>query len=189
MSFRSANGGSSPNSSDSPGITASGISDGETLFLYSDSSCSEAEGNISTDGDILSLSGLSEGMSNFYFQIAGDNGSVSDCSKNFISYILDMTAPSAPSISLITLSPNSNRTPTIRAARVSAGDLINIYSSANCTGDIIGSARANTVGAYIDITTQELVDGTYQFYALAVDAAGNVSTCSEASEQYVLSTE
>ena len=145
---------------------------------------------------------LKKGFIGFYFKIAISDsdsddesnsdsigGVESDCSKSFLTYVLDTTNPDTPQISLQTESPGGDPTPVVRVSGVSAGDLVKVYRDATCTANVIGSSRAHTSTIYTDITLSELVQGNYFFYAHAVDVAGNVSNCSEVSGEYVLSTD
>lgn len=92
----------------------------------------------------------------------------------------DSIAPSVPST--ITLqSPASlisqNRTPTVRVGGVSPADTVSLYSNSTCS-TLIGSAVVGAGQSSVDITTSNLPDASYQFYAKAVDGIGNNSLCS-----------
>jgi len=83
-------------------------------------------------------------------------------------------------------SPDTDRNPTIRVSNSSfqQGQSVRLYSNSNCS-TAVGSAY---VGAsqYADVTTVSLADGSYSFYAKAVDFSGEESDCSTATASYVV---
>ena len=94
---------SSPSTGTSPSIDVSGIGTGKTLNLYSRTDCSgSSEGTASPSDTTIALSSLSEGAYKYYFDITDGSSNRSDCSKSFISYIYDNTAPSTPALSFAT---------------------------------------------------------------------------------------
>ena len=88
---------SSSSTRNSPSIDVSGIGTGKTLNLYSSTDCtSSSEGTASSPGATIALSGLSEGAYKYYFDMTDSFSNRSGCSKSFISYIYDNTAPPGP---------------------------------------------------------------------------------------------
>ena len=91
---------SSPSTDNSPSIDVSGIGTGKTLNLYSSADCTDSsKGTASPSGTTIALSGLSEGAYKYYFDITDASSNRFPCSKSFISYIYDNTAPSTPTLS------------------------------------------------------------------------------------------
>ena len=116
-----ASGSSSPSSNASPSIEVSGIGTGETLNLYNAADCSTTtEGTASSSDTSIALSGLSEGSYRYYFDITDASSNQSDCSKSFISYIYDNTAPVAPQLSFTTAS-GTDTTPDISVSGITPG--------------------------------------------------------------------
>ena len=91
------------------------------------------------------------------------------------------TAPSGLSLLSPASSPAFDNTPTIRVGGVKSGDVVGLFTDANCTNSV-GSATAS--GATVDITSSALTAGSYTFYANVTQA--ETSECSTASVSYVL---
>ena len=170
---------SSPSTGTSPRIDVSGIGTGKTLNLYSSADCSAtSKGTASSPSGTIVLSSLaSEGAYKYYFDITDGSSKRSDCSKSFISYIYDNTAPSTPSLSFTTAS-GSDTTPDISVSGITPGDLVQVYSDSGCSTTVAAPAT-RVDGVSRSITLNE-ISGTiaHSFYATATDAARNVSACS-----------
>ena len=171
---------SSPSTSDSPSIEVSGIETGKILNLYSSADCStRPEGTASSPGATIALSSLSEGAYKYYFDITDGPKNRSDCSKSFISYIYDNTAPSTPTLSFDPAS-DTDTTPDISVSGITPGDLVRVYSESACSTLAAPATRVDGVSR--DITLNEISGvAAHNFYATATDAAGNVSNCSAAA--------
>ena len=181
-----ASGSSSPSSSASPSIEVSGIGTGETLDLYDTADCAPtSEGTASSSSSTIALSGLSEGSYRYYFDITDASSNQSDCSKSFISYIYDNTAPVAPELSFTTAS-GTDTTPDISVSGITPGDLVRVYSENTCSTLAAPAKRVDGVSR--DITLNAISGAAaHNFYATATDAAGNVSACSTVAT-YTLSS-
>ena len=169
---------SSPSTGASPSIDVSGIGTGKILNLYSSADCSAtSKGTASSPSGTIVLSSLaSEGAYKYYFDITDSFSKRSDCSKSFISYIYDSTAPSTPALSFDPTS-GADTTPDIRVSAITPGDLVQVYSDSGCTTLAAPATRVDGVSR--SITLNEISGTTaHNFYARATDAAGNVSTCS-----------
>ena len=168
---------SSPSTGASPSIEVSGIGTGKTLNLYSRADCTgSSEGTASSPSGTIALSGLSEGAYKYYFDITDNLSNRSGCSKSFISYIYDSTAPSTPSLSFTTAS-GSDTTPDISVSGITPGDLVRVYSDSGCTTLAAPATRVDGVSRSITLNEISGV-AAHDFYATATDAAGNVSDCS-----------
>ena len=176
---------SSPHQSDNaPSIAVSGIAAGKTFTLYSNSDCSTSVGSALTTDASVSASNLTEGTHRFYFTIA-DASDTSSCSRSFLAYIFDSTAPDAPALSLPEAS-GTDTTPDVSITGIVSGDVIKIYSDATCTTEAATSRRVDGVSGTLTVDAISGGPGGYQFYAKAMDAAGNLSACSGTSGVYTL---
>ena len=186
----------SPNTSDTPQIRISGVTNGDVIKLYKNNTCTAPNlmGSGTASGttiDITSSSLGSDGTYNFYATSSDALGNESACSSATVAYAKDATAPSVPSgLALQTpaTSPNTSDIPTIRVSGVTSGDTIKLYKNNTCTApNLMGSGAAS--GATIDITSSSLgSDATFNFYATASDALGNESACSSATVAYTRDT-
>ena len=181
----------SPSSVVAPRIVVSGISSGETITLYKERTCSTSWGTATSGAaSVLVNPDLDvEGRYDFYFK-SSVSGSPA-CSKSFLPYLFDMTPPATPSIS-VTTEDGADDTPTVQITSIVRGDAIRVYvDDATCSnsGSLVGeSGAAGAGGNSIDIDVTSLsTPGTYHFYAIAEDLAGNLSTCSASSGDYVYS--
>ena len=191
----------SPGSITTPIFLVTGINAGNRVGLYTDSSCDEenkrAEVPVSLNPGIdyilLESSSLNDqptGIQKTYsFYVKAENSKgVSPCSSVKVDYILDQIPPTAPLTLTLTNPAQGNRgsipDPTIRVGGVSLDDRVVLYTDSDCSeGFQVGSDTAQ--GAEIDITTSQLAIGNYTFYAKAFDPAGNPSTCSTESVEYI----
>ena len=164
----------------SPSIGVAGIPSGETFTLYSDGTCNTVVGSaiMGVSSGTVSVSTLAEGTHSFHFTTT----SAPDCSKNFLTYVFDSVAPSTPTLTL-SVTSGDNATPSVQVSGVSPGDLINIYSDAACTTEAATPVRVDALSGEI-VVSALTATGSYQFYAQATDAAGNVSACSVATADY-----
>ena len=171
----------SPSTGASPSIEVSGIGTGKMLNLYSSADCSAtSKGTASSPSGTIALSSLaSEGAYKYYFDITDSSSKRSNCSKSFISYIYDSTAPSAPALSFDPTN-GADTTPDIRVSAITPGDLVQVYSDSGCTTLAAPATRVDGVSRDI---TLNAISGmiAHSFYATATDAAGNVSACSAAA--------
>ena len=89
-----------PGTSDSISIEVSGLATGSSLSLYNDKDCSGTVLATTSSNTSVTLSGLAEGSHAFHFKITASDSTVSDCSKSFLTYHYDATAPDAVTLSL-----------------------------------------------------------------------------------------
>jgi hypothetical protein len=83
-----------------------------------------------------------------------------------------------------TTSPGNVTTPIITVNGVSDGDLVKLYTD-SCGTQIVGSATAT--GTSVDITSNELIQGSHSFTANSTDPYNNISSCST-ELPYILDT-
>ena len=181
----------SPGNETTPLIRVSGLVKGDTVKLFTDDTCETEVGSGTANGvtlDITSDALPSDGNYNFYARSEDPAGNISVCSSATVAYVLDATAPGVPSG--LTLespaSPGNNPTPVIRVRGLIRGDTVKLFTDDKCLTEDVGHKM--TVGAFVDITTEALTDGSYSFYATSEDALGNRSLCSSDFVVYVLDT-
>ena len=171
-----------------PTIQVGGTAAGGTIYLFSDASCTLQLASTVAEGasTLITSSPLTDASYSFYAKAIDSAGNASLCSESSASYTLDTTPPVAPSSLTLTSpaqSPSSLKTPTITVSGVVSGDTVKLYTDSDCSMEVAsGDASASS----IDLTTSSLADGSYTFYAMAVDKALNSSACSLASTDYVL---
>ena len=132
---------------------------------------------------------LPQGAHTLHLQAVDGNDNVSNFS---LSFILDSTAPIAPSnMQLVATSDTGTSssdgitktaTPTI-SGQAEAGSIIKLLSD----GQVVGQATAGTNGTW-QVTTSALADGFYELTATATDTAGNVRLASTVLEMTIDST-
>jgi hypothetical protein len=95
------------------------------------------------------------------------------------SWTRDVTAPPAPTGLTLedpAISPYPDSTPTIRVAGPGWSNVtLKVFSDWSCTAEVGTLFLAS--GTDADVTTSSLPQGSYSFYAAAVDSAGNQSGC------------
>jgi len=140
--------------------------------------------NMTTaDGTATSIAAPSA-AGTYLLYIVDSSGNISAPSGATVT--VDNTAPIAPaSLALFSpvFSPGNNTTPAIQIGGVTSGDTIQLFTDSTCTATIASGVATGTI---INLTTSPLTEGSYTFYAHAVDVAGNVSPCSTASVSYLL---
>ena len=166
---------STPSTSASISIEVSGLATGDSLSIYNSKDCSGTVVATTTSNSSVTVAGLSEGAHVFHFKITASNSSVSSCSKSFLSYHYDATAPTAVTLSLASTSGTST-IPEVRVNGIEPGNLISLYSDSNCSTSAASAFRVN--GVETDITVNTLATGDHTFYAQATDLTGNESSCS-----------
>lgn len=163
-----------------PTIRVEGVTLGGTVYIYKNAACTEvvASGTAIDSTIELTVAEIATGDGNYKFYARQDiNGGLSGCTSTPVEYNLD-TVASKPS-SLVRLepaiSPSSDNTPTIRVYGVEINATVSIYTDSDCSTKV---GENSSSGTEVDVTTDELDDGSYSFYADQVDAVGNQSSCS-----------
>lgn len=114
--------------------------------------------------------------------LAGNSASVSSG-----SFTVKSTNPAAPTIALVTTSPGTTTTPTLRVSGLETSGSVAIYTSSTCANTEL-RAQVSISGASTDVTVSNALplDGTYVFYAKQWDGAGLASPCSTTGVTYIL---
>ena len=192
----------SPNTDSTPTIRVSGVEEGATVILYSDSSCDTAMSDgvqVADSGSAVSITSHSLGdgsqdMTADFFAAQTDRaGNESACSSVSVSYVLDVTAPAMPSTLILespSTSPNTDPTPTLKVSGIEEGASVTLYSDSSCDTAMSDGVQVADSGSAVSITSHSLGDGsqdmTADFFAAQTDRAGNESACSSVSVSYVL---
>ncbi|RLA64352.1 MAG: hypothetical protein DRQ88_03935 [Epsilonproteobacteria bacterium] len=174
--------------SNTPLIQVKNVMVGALVELFVDNTCITTIGSgTSTESaiNILSFPLGIEGEHKYYARQTID-GSIGPCSSHFATYTLD-TTPNSPI--LITASPNTILTPTVRVTDIIPGAQVKLFLDRNCA-DLVGETQANS--SQVDVSVRDSsplsVDGDYYFYVRQVNA-GHISPCSAKSNPvYTLDT-
>jgi large repetitive protein len=164
------------------GTTSANIASGEIVEVSTDNGSSWTLAVSSVGANTWSLSGVTLASSDTLkvrvSDAAGNSGTTASQ-----SYVLDTTAPSAPSAPGMTAGTDtgssssdavtSNTTPTFTGT-AEAGSTVTLYDTDGTT--VLGTATAT--GGNWSITSSALGEGAHTLTAKAVDTAGNVSTAS-----------
>jgi large repetitive protein len=164
------------------GTTSANIASGEIVEVSTDNGSSWTLAVSSVGANTWSLSGVtlvgSDTLKVRVSDAAGNNGTAASQ-----SYVLDTTAPSAPSAPDMTAGTDtgssgtdnvtSNASPTFTGTAES-GSTVTLHDTDGTT--VLGTATAT--GGNWSITSSVLGEGAHTLTATAVDAAGNVSTAS-----------
>lgn len=171
---------SSDGNDTTPTVRVEGVTLGGIVYVYSDNNCTQvvASGTAIDTAIDLTVSEIATGDGNYkYYARQEINGGLSGCTSTPVEYNLD-TVASKPS-SLVRLepaiSPSSDNTPTIRVYGVEINATVSIYTDSDCSTKV---GENSSSGTEVDVTTDELEDGSYSFYADQIDAVGNQSSCS-----------
>lgn len=182
-----------------PIVRLTGVVGNDVARIFSDSNCQTSVGTATANSSsvFVTLSVvLTEGDHDLYFQIERSGQLIVNCSSQSVLYTVDITPPSVPTNLTITQPLNNlnySLQPTFQVSNTQVGDSIRLYSSSDCTGDLITSAWAanqqtelvtNLYSFSQLISNSSLINGKVQVYARAIDAAGNLSACSTDFYEY-----
>ncbi|MCA9324453.1 hypothetical protein KDA23_00065, partial [Candidatus Saccharibacteria bacterium] len=185
---------SSPDNVDTPTVTVSGISSGNTINVYTNSGCSSSVVGSAVAGgtsvDVTASPALSEATYNFYAEQVDTYSNVSNCSGVSVTYVLDLT------------NPNPATSPTLASGWVQANNTSPLFSyTASGSGDLdhYEVALGTTSGATDEVGyTPNGTNLSYTFSpsgltecsqvywptVIAIDTAGNTSSQATHSSGY-----
>jgi hypothetical protein len=117
--------------------------------------------------------------------VVTQTGSNNTMREQSVTFTIDTVAPGQPiPTSSTPSSPANNNSPTINGT-AEGNSIVKLYNSSSCAGALFGTGTASNGGSF-SIPVAPIADNTsYDFYATATDAAGNVSACSAAHVPYV----
>lgn len=166
---------------------------GATAILYRSADCTTqvTTGPVSGAGAFVFMRTISFNTTQrFTVTLTDPAGNVSGCSAAF-----ELTHDNRPPVSPIfwgTLPPSPSKFtgPARFFGTAETGSTVRLYSSSTCSGlpnttttvtDLISGSASQ---GHFSATTAPVLGGALQLYALAADAAGNVSPCSTTSASY-----
>jgi alpha-tubulin suppressor-like RCC1 family protein len=154
---------------------------GATLEIHRAANCTDAAtetGTVGAAGQFgVPVSVPANSTTTFYALAVDAAGNPSPCSSVGITYVHDDTAPGPPTFTGASPASPSNQTttPTLTGKTDPLG-VVSIYAAAGCGAGWVATVTADANGNFtVQVTVT--ADSTTTFYASAVDAAGNVSTC------------
>lgn len=166
-----------PNTEARPTLTVTGVQVGDTITLYSNSTCTTAVGSAVATGDPFDLitNSLVPGSYTIYTKSSNLTGE-GTCSAFFATYRVLPAPHRATSISLITpiSSPSHDGTPTIRLHNVYVDEIVRVYDGAGC-GVEIGEVTTTGAGT-VDVTVSELPVGVHGIYTKSSNYIDTVHT-------------
>ena len=179
---------SSPSNNTTPSLVIGGvIESGATVTLHDGADCSGSPlPAVHNSGNIAVSTALTTNKTyNFRVKHTDEVGNFS-CSTVAQPYVLDTTAPTALTLSLVSglTSPSKdNATPILTiGGTIENGGKVTLHDGADCSGAEIPHNFYST-----SILVSTLTEGTYNFRLKHTDSAGNTS-CSDAALPYELDT-
>ncbi|MBM4396336.1 MAG: fibronectin type III domain-containing protein, partial [Deltaproteobacteria bacterium] len=161
---------------------------GSSVAVFTNATCSgaaAATGTAGATGDfaVAGAAAAPNATTRFYAKATDLAGNASPCSTTFASYEHDNVAPAAPVfVGSTPASPSQSVTTPFLAGTATTGTTVEVFTTSDCTGAVLGS-QAVTGGSFnLMVTVQP--NTTTKFRAVAVDAAGNRSTCSASELSY-----
>lgn len=157
---------------------------GDIVYLYDGENNPVASTIVGADGKWqIESPDLDEGAHDLSLRFEDAAGNLSDASDS-LELDIDLTAPDAPDISSVVLSDKNGNELTAGDATNTeqpkfsgtgtSGDTVYLYDGAD---NVIGSATVGQDGSW-SIISNELDDGSYDFYLRYEDAVGNMSDSS-----------
>jgi sugar lactone lactonase YvrE len=172
----------SPAQTASPSVIGTAES-GSTVQIFVDGDLNASGSQATFGSGGIALSGVTEGSHTLTAKATDAAGNTSLASGDF-TYVRDVTAPSAPTLDDVDPdSPANDNSVEVKGTAV-AGSTVKLFTTATCTGSPIdtGSA-AEFASPGLDATVAD--DSSTTFRATATDEAGNTSSCSSSSIDYI----
>ncbi len=196
-----------PANDQTPEILISDVVEDLGVRLYADATCTGSimnAGSVPTAATTLPLTSaalIPDGTYEFHAIVQDDYGNLSGCSGSSVTYTVDSVAPTPSSwpwtFDGITDGGHSpDNTPKIDVTGVvgEEGTTVQIYDNSSCSGaSAKGSPKniASGLASFFDISylADGTEDGLKEFYAIATDAVGNISSCQTITLDYTLDTQ
>ena len=151
---------------------------GATVHIYvgSCSTSSVASGTATGGAFAIGVSVSANSTTTFVADATDAAGNRGACSGGF-TYVHDNTPPSPPTLTGISPPGPSDTNNVTVSGSAEVGSTVTLFRSSNCSGAPAGSTQASAGGSFS--IPQSVPDNTtLAFSAIATDAAGNPSTCS-----------
>ena len=154
---------SSPDEDQTPTIAVSGVVSGQTVKLYTDSSCSTSVGSATASGTTVDVtsSSLSRGSYTFYADTT-ESSQTSTCSTASVAYAVQPTAPTGLSLNDPSSTPDDDTTPSITVSGVVSGQTVKLFSDSSCSTE---EGSEVSTGTTVNVTSASLDRGSHTFYA------------------------
>lgn len=168
-----------------PIVRVDGLINNTVVRLYSDRFCQNEIMRSISESDALdfNVSALPLGVHYFYATQETEALNRSVCSTAFDSYEV-IRAPNAP-LNLVLINPASSpgtvATPTIRISGVASGNIVRLFTDSSCSSEV---SNGIATGASINLVSQALAAGVYNFYASQTSRVAGSSSCSTATVAY-----
>ncbi|MDC0256059.1 hypothetical protein OAK75_14265, partial [Bacteriovoracales bacterium] len=180
----------SPGNYNTPLISVGGVNAGNTVNIYTDKDCLNKKGSGIAAGNNLDIDllPLLDGSYTFYAKSTDLAGNSSACSTSKVSYIVDTIPPGVPKSPVLKYPSEAigNVTnPILSVKGLEKSDDVKLFLDEYCTNEL---SSGISKGPSLDLTTTDLADGNYNFYAQSTDLAGNSSACSGPSTLYIVDT-
>ncbi len=170
----------SPANDNTPKLTGTAPA-GSTVRLYGDPSCTGPElgsGSAEEFARGALTANVGDDTTTTFYATATIDGIASDCSVSFVTYREDSSAPRAPKVQTPPGGASRESSPRITGTAPGAAR-IKLYDSADCKGAALVNVSVEEFEAGIKIRVPD--NQTTSLYAIAIDAAGNQSPCSDAA--------
>jgi hypothetical protein len=174
------NGMSTPGNTSTPDLQLSGLVVGETLEIYSDSTCDTSLGSytVTATTEVFSLAALAPGAYDFYADTTDSAGNTSSCSSATDSYEYDNVSPDPPTIPVIgAVDTTVSVTPVISFTASDSSDVDHYEVRVLRASDDAEMKAFGTHTSGNRVSGLTLVaDTNYYFEIKTVDIAGNESS-------------
>ena len=187
----------SPSDNTTPKIVIQGVEPLAKVQLFSDDTCS-AGATASNLKNVrqthitvgIVANAISNGTITYYARQTDRAGNPSECSFASLSYTHDGINPDAPSglsLSNSLTDIDNDSTPEIVVEGVESLATVQLFSDNTCSTSTIASNSKDVLSGQSTVNieaTALAMDGTFTYYALQTDEAGNPSDCSTANVSY-----
>ena len=174
-----------------------GISQGDSVTFYKDSSCGSAvgtavaavAGSVTANIDLSVVTAVEDGPQRLYVQVVDGAGDELPCVDSNLSYSLDRAIGTVSGLSLLTLSPSSESRPSFTletSGTVALGDTMNLYQESSCSGSIAATSKITSFSGslLLKLSSSLSPSAAYPFSARMTDPAGNESACIQLASSY-----
>jgi len=153
-----------------------------TISLFTDDECSDGtsfEASTDNDGDFTVEATVGDDTSTTFWAVATTGAGSSDCSPTSVTFIEDSTNPDPPALDSTSPATRGNtRRPMINGS-AEADSTVELFFDSACSGDATGTGpAADLAGSGLALGTDVAENDTTTIYGVAIDLAGNRSSCS-----------
>ncbi|MGZ3775551.1 MAG: Lcl domain-containing protein [Pseudobdellovibrionaceae bacterium] len=172
-----SNPSTSPGNNTTPTLSVSGVGVGDSVAIYTDSGCATAAKGTATvsSGSTVTVTSsvLTAASYTFYAKRTNSAGTASDCSTANASYVLDLTAPTSPSISVNAGATYTTSITVSLTLAATGADYMYVTNTAGCSSGGTYEAYATSKASW----TLATANATNMVYVKFKDLAGNETSC------------